>query len=110
MAACIRRQNNKLETRLCSLSLLYLHLKFLMYEVIKYFSILAVSCSELAEPISVSLYLQAVQLFSKKCRRGEALATLFPMGQARGLNLRPPAPETNALPLDQLADWTNATE
>ena len=32
------------------------------------------------------------------------LATLRPLSPARDPNLRPPAPETNALPLDQLAD------
>ena len=44
------------------------------------------------------------QLFLKKRRcGGEPLATLCPICLARDLNLRPPAPETNALPLDQLA-------
>ena len=47
---------------------------------------------------------RATQLLSKKCRSdGEPLATLCPIWPARDLNLRPPAPETNALPLDQLA-------
>ena len=31
------------------------------------------------------------------------MATLCPIWPARDLNLKPPAPETNALPLDQLA-------
>ena len=45
---------------------------------------------------------QATQLLSKKCRNGgEPLATLCPIWPARDLNLRLPAPETNALPLDQ---------
>ena len=34
---------------------------------------------------------------------GELLATLCSIWPARDLNLRPPAPETNAFPLDQLA-------
>ena len=47
---------------------------------------------------------RATQLLSKKCRsRGESLATLCPILPARDLSLRPPAPEANALPLDQLA-------
>ena len=47
---------------------------------------------------------QATQLLSKKCRSGgEPLATLCPIWPAQDLNLRPPSPETNALPLDQLA-------
>ena len=47
---------------------------------------------------------RAKQLFSKKCRNsGGPLATMCPMCPARDLNLRPTAPETNALPLDQMA-------
>ena len=47
---------------------------------------------------------RATHLLSKKRRSaGEPLATLCPIRQARDLNLRPPAPETNALPPDQLA-------
>ena len=47
---------------------------------------------------------RATQLLSKKCcSGGEPLATLCPIWPARDLNLRPPASETNALPLDQLA-------
>ena len=46
---------------------------------------------------------RAIQLLSKKCRSGEEpLATLCPIWPARDLNLRPPAPGTNALSLDQL--------
>ena len=44
------------------------------------------------------------QFLSNKCRcGGEQLATLCPILPARNLNLSPPAPETNALSLDQLA-------
>ena len=40
----------------------------------------------------------------KKCGSGgESLATLHRIRRARGLNLRPPAPEKNAFPLDPLA-------
>ena len=47
---------------------------------------------------------RATQLLSKICRSGgEPLATLCPIWPARDLNLRPPAPETNVLPLDKLA-------
>ena len=43
------------------------------------------------------------QPLSKKCRSGgESLATLCPIWSAWDLNLKLPAPETNALPLDQL--------
>ena len=49
---------------------------------------------------------QATQLLSKKCRSGgESLATLYPIWSAQDLNLRPPALETNALLLDQLAGY-----
>ena len=57
---------------------------------------------------------RATQLLSKKYRSGgEPLATLSPIWPARDLKLRPPAPETNALPLDQLAGhfyltWKNS--
>ena len=48
-------------------------------------------------------YARETQLLSKKCGSGgEPLATLSNL-TARDLNLRPPAPETNALPLDKLA-------
>ena len=44
----------------------------------------------------------APQLLSKKCRSSrEPLATLCLIWPARDLNLRPPDPEKNALPLDQ---------
>ena len=58
---------------------------------------------------------RATQLLSKKCGSvgqllatlcgsvGQLLATLCSISPTRDLNLRPPAPETNALPLDQLA-------
>ena len=47
---------------------------------------------------------RATQLLSKKYPSGgEPLATLCPIWSARDLSFKPPAPETNALPLDQLA-------
>ena len=46
----------------------------------------------------------ATFLSKKSFRRNvAAVATLYPIWPARDLNLRPTAPETNALPLDQLA-------
>ena len=61
--------------------------------------------NELAGPISASLHLQAAELLSTKYRNGgEPLATLCPIWPTRDLNLRPLAPETNALSLDLL--WT----
>ena len=48
--------------------------------------------------------IRATRLLLKKYRSlGEALATMCPILSARDLNLKPPAPGTNALPLDQLA-------
>ena len=51
------------------------------------------------------------QLLSKTCRSGgEPLAILCPMRLARDLNFRPPTPETNALPLDELVDkWKKSS-
>ena len=47
---------------------------------------------------------QATQLQSKKyCSGGKQLITLCPIWPAQDLNLRPSAPETNALQLNQLA-------
>ena len=49
----------------------------------------------------------ATQLLSKKCcSGGEPLVTQCSIRPVRYLNLRPPAPEANALPLDQLAGST----
>ena len=46
---------------------------------------------------------RATRLLSRKCRSGsEPSATLFPIWPVRDLNLGPPSPEANALPLDQL--------
>ena len=60
--------------------------------------------NELEGPISASLHLG--QHRSKKCRSGgKLLATLRPIWPVRDLNLKLPASETNALPLDQLAVW-----
>ena len=68
------------------------------------------ACNEFAVPIFASLRLQATQFFSKKYRSGgELLATLCPIFPAHNLNLRLPAPETNALSLDYLAGVFKAT-
>ena len=49
---------------------------------------------------------RVTQLLSKKYRSGgETLAALCPIRPARDLNLGPPAPETNAIPLNQLAGF-----
>ena len=62
-------------------------------------------CDEFVGPISASLRLRATPLLWKKCRSsGEPLATLCPTWTVRDLNLRPPFPVPNALPLDQRAD------
>ena len=61
----------------------------------------AEACNGFAGPISASLR-QQTQLLSKKSHSGgEPLAPKCPIWPARGLNPRFPAPETNALPLDQ---------
>ena len=63
----------------------------------------AEACYELAEPIFLSLHLWATQLLSKKCRSGgEPLTAVCSIWPAKNVNLRPPATETNALPLNQL--------
>ena len=65
--------------------------------------------NELAGSISASLRPRVEQLLSKKCRSGgEPFATLRSIWPARGLNLRPSTPETNALLLDQkIKLWEN---
>ena len=66
----------------------------------------AAACSELGSPSSCHCGLP-IQLFSKKSRSGgDLLVTLRPIWPARDLNSRLTAPETNALPLDQLAGIT----
>ena len=54
---------------------------------------------------------RATQFVLKKCpSSSEPLATLCPISLARDSNLRPPAIETNALPLDQqVVDYDNYT-
>ena len=60
------------------------------------------TCNDMVGPISTSLRLRATQLRTKKCRSGgKPLATLYSIWPAWDLNLWPPAPETNALLLDQ---------
>ena len=50
---------------------------------------------------------RATPLLSKKCYSGgEPLVTLCSIWPARDLNLRPSTPETNPLPLDQLAGFS----
>ena len=63
------------------------------------------ACNEFTGPNSATLHLEATQLLSKKYRSGgEPFATLCPIWPARDLNIRAPTPETNAIPLNQLAD------
>ena len=53
---------------------------------------------------------RATQLRSKKCRSGgKSLVTLSDL-PVRDLKLGPPTPETNALPLDQLAGAKNTND
>ena len=48
---------------------------------------------------------RAPQLLLKRyCSGGKQLATLRPIWQTQDSNLRPPAPQTKAFPLDQLAE------
>ena len=52
---------------------------------------------------------RAAQLLWKKCDSGgKPLATLCLISPARDLNLGPPAPETNPLPLDQQIDQSQS--
>ena len=82
-----------------------------MYRYIKsnlslYSLFYAEACNEFAEPFSASMR-PGNTAPSKECRSGgEPLATQCPTGPAQDLNLKPPAPETNALSLDQLAGRT----
>ena len=62
----------------------------------------AEACKEFVGPIS-SFRLQATHLLSKKYHSGgEPLAAFCLIWPAWDLNLRPPALETNTLPLDQV--------
>ena len=66
----------------------------------------AETCDEWAGPISALLRLRATQLFLKICRSGgEPLVILCPIWPTHHLNLGPPAPETNAWPLDQFSTY-----
>ena len=57
-------------------------------------------CNEVAGAIFALLRMPATQLHLKKyCSGGGPLATLCPIWPVQDLNLRPPAPDTNALPL-----------
>ena len=62
--------------------------------------------NEFSRPISASLGLRATQLPSMKyCSGSKPLATLCSIWPDRDLILIPTAPETNALPFDQLAGF-----
>ena len=67
----------------------------------------AEACNELAGPISASLRSGNTAPFKKISQRWQAVATLCLIWPERDLDLRPPVPETNALPLDQLAGAMN---
>ena len=61
--------------------------------------------NELTGPISESSRPGNTAPFKEMPQRWRAvMETLCPILSARGLNLRPPALETNAVPLDQLAN------
>ena len=64
----------------------------------------AEACNKLAEPISASLRPDNTAFFEEMKQRRRAVGnTMF------DLNLRPPAPETNEFPLEQLAAVANLT-
>ena len=80
-------------------------LTFSFFEVVKlksnvslYSLDYAEACNELAGPISASLRPSNTASFEEMSRRWRAVT-------ARDLIFKPPAPETNALPLDQLAGF-----
>ena len=92
----------------------FLHFLRLIVQIKSNFSLhslqYAEACNELAGP-SPHHCARTAQLLSKKCcSGGKPLATLCPIWPARDLNLRPPATETNPLPLDQLAGTTYCCE
>ena len=60
----------------------------------------AEACNESAEPISASLRQGDTAFFEKMSQRWGAVGKTV-----SNLNLRPPNPETNALPLDQMAGF-----
>ena len=59
-----------------------------------------------AGPISTLLRTGHGASFEEMLQRWRPLATLCPILPARDLNLRPPAPKTNALPADRVASWS----
>ena len=62
------------------------------------------ACNELVGPISASLRPGYTASFEEMSQQWRAvLATLSPIWTAQDLNIRLPALETNALPLDQQA-------
>ena len=79
-------------------------LKLFKSKSIKFFLLYSLyyaeSCNEFAGPISASLRPGNTAPFEEISQQWRiALAKLCPIWPARDMNLRPPAPETNALPL-----------
>ena len=70
------------------------------YQSIKSFVMLA--CNEFTGPISASLRPGNTALFEKMLQGWRAVGNTVSIWPALDSNLRPPAPETNALPLDQV--------
>ena len=62
----------------------------------------AEACSELAGSISASLRPGNTAPFKEMLQRWRAVGNTVSDMTGRVLNLRPPAPKTNALPLDQV--------
>ena len=71
----------------------------LLYQIFSLYSLsYAEACNGLAGPISASLLPDLTASFGKMSQLWRAVGNTLP-----DLNLRPPAPEANELPLDQLA-------
>ena len=65
----------------------------------------AEACSEITGPISKFLCPGHTSSFEEMSQRWQALGNTVSALTGPRFNLSPPAPETKALPLDQLAGW-----
>ena len=73
----------------------------LLNQIFDYTLKYAEACNESAGPISASLHPSNTAPFEEMLQRWRAVGNIMSDLQAQDLNLRPPTPETRALPLDQ---------
>ena len=84
-------------------------ISFVFLLALIFFIILAILCRRLQRVRTVQGWFLRLFPLGSRVRReeyrigSEQLETQFPIGLVGNLNFRPPAPETYALPLDQLA-------